>query len=51
MAVYIALMFVVTVLGTEDSWAYRAGKMFDVIFAIESGDVGAAQGASTCMAE
>lgn len=51
MTVYIALMFVVAVLGTEDSWTHRAGEMFDVIFAIESCDVGATKSASTCMAE
>jgi hypothetical protein len=51
MAVYVALMFVVAVLGTKDSRAYRTGKMFNVIFAIESGDIGAAKGAPTCMAE
>lgn len=51
MAVYIALMFVVAVLGTEDSRTYRAGEMFNVIFAIKSSDIGAAKGASTCMAE
>ena len=51
MAVYIAFMFVVAVLGTEDSRTHRAGEMFDVIFAIESGDIGATKGASTCMAE
>lgn len=51
MAVYVALMFVIAVLGAENSRAYRAGKMFNVIFAIQSGDIGAAKGASTCMAE
>jgi hypothetical protein len=50
-AVYVSLVFVVTVLSTKDGRAYRAGKMFDVVFAVEGGDVGSTEGASTCMAE
>jgi hypothetical protein len=50
-AVYVSLMFIVAVLGTKDGRAYGAGKMFDVVFAVECGDVGTTEGASTCMAE
>lgn len=38
-AVYISFVFVVAVLSTKDGRAHRAGKMFDVVFAIERGDV------------
>jgi hypothetical protein len=50
-AVYISFMFVVAVLSTKDSRAYRAGKMFDVVFAVECSNVGTAKSTSTCMAE
>lgn len=38
-AVYISLMFVVAVLSTKDGRAYGAGKMFNMVFAVERGDV------------
>lgn len=50
-AVYVSLVFVVAVLSAKDGRAYRAGKMFDVVFAVERSDVGSAEGASTCMTE
>jgi len=50
-AVYVSLVFVVAVLSAKYGWAYRAGEMFDVVFAVERGDVGSAESASTCMAE
>lgn len=51
MAVYVAFVFVVTVLGAEDSRTHGAGKMLDVVFAIQGGNVRAAQSASAGMAE
>lgn len=50
-AVYISLVLVIAILGAKDGRTYRAGKVFDMVFAIESSDIGSAEGASTCMAE
>lgn len=44
MAVDAPLVLIVTVGGTEDGGADGAGKVLDVVFAVESGNVGAAQG-------
>lgn len=46
-----AFVFVVGVGGAEDGRADGAGEVFDVVFAVESGDVGAAQGAAAGEAE
>ena len=51
MTIYVSLVFVVAVLSTKDGRAYRASKMFDMIFSVERGDVRPTQGASTCMTE
>lgn len=50
-AVYVSFVFIVAVLCTKDSRAYRAGKMLDMVFAVERGDVRSTEGASTCMTE
>jgi hypothetical protein len=42
MAVDFAFMLVVAILGTKDSWADRAGEMFNVVLSFKSSDVGAA---------
>jgi hypothetical protein len=49
--VYIAFMFVVGVLSTKDSWADGTGEVLDMVFAIQSCDVGASQSTTTLMAE
>lgn len=51
MTVYIAFMFVVGVLSTKDSWTDRAGEMFNMVFAIESCDVGASESTTTLVAQ
>lgn len=51
MAVYVFLVFVVAILRSEDGWADRTGKMFDVVFAIEGGDIRPAESATTIIAE
>jgi hypothetical protein len=47
MTVYLSIMFIVTILWSEYGVAERARKMFDVIFLIESSDVGSPQCSST----
>lgn len=39
MAVDLAFVFVVGILGTKDSWTYGAGKVFNVVFAIQGRDI------------
>lgn len=39
MAVYVALVLVVTVLGAKDGGTYGTGKVLDVVFAIQGGYV------------
>lgn len=46
-----SFMFVVGVGGAEDGRADGAGEMFNVVFAVECGDVRAAQGAAAGKAE
>ena len=46
-----SFMFVVGVGGAEDGRADGAGEVFDVVLAVESGDVGAAKGAAASKAE
>lgn len=50
-AINLALVLVVRVLGTEDSWTYGACEMLDMVFAVQCCDVGATQGAPTLMTE
>lgn len=45
--VYAPIMFIIAILSPEDGRAERAGEMVYVVFAIESSDIGAAQGAAT----
>ena len=47
MTVHLFFVLVVGVLRTEHRRTYRAGKVLNVIFAIESGNIGAAQRATT----
>ena len=42
-AVNLAIVLVVGVLSTKDGWANRTCKVFNVVFAIESSDVGTPQ--------
>ena len=49
MAVDLALMFVIGILRTKNGRTHGTGEMFDVIFAIQGCDVGAAQGTTTLM--
>ena len=41
-AVDTSIMFVVTVLGAKDCWAYRTGEMIYVIFSVKGSNVGTA---------
>lgn len=50
-AVDAALVLIVAVRGAEDGGADGAGEVLDVVFAVEGGDVGAAQGLATVEAE
>ena len=50
-AVDVAVVLVVGVLGAEDGGADAAGEVLDVVLAVEGGDVGAAQGAAAVVAE
>ena len=43
MAINTAVMLIVTILCTKHGRTYRAREMLDVVFSLESGDVGAAQ--------
>ncbi len=47
----VALVLVVTVLRAKHGGADRAGEVLDVVFAVKSGDIGAAKRASTCIAQ
>lgn len=38
-AVDLAFMFIVGILGTEDSWTHRAGEVFDMILAVQGCDI------------
>lgn len=49
-AIDLSLVFVVAVLGTKDGGAHRAGEMFNMIFAVESGNVGTAKSTTTFVA-
>jgi hypothetical protein len=40
MTVYMSIMFIVTILWSEDGVAKRTREMFDVIFLVQSGDIG-----------
>ncbi len=51
MAVHMAVMFVVAVLGAEDGGAEGAGEVVDMVFPIKSCDVGPAQGSAASMTE
>ena len=50
MTVYFAFMFVVTVLRSEYCRADRAGKMFDMVFAIQGRDIGTPEGTTALVA-
>lgn len=50
-AVYLAIVFVVAVRRAKDCWAHRAGKVVDMIFAVESGDVGSTKSLAALVAE
>lgn len=50
-AVDISFMFVVAILGAKNGGADGAGKVFNVVFAFEGGNVGATERATTCKAE
>ena len=50
-AVDIAVMFVVGVLGAEDGWADGAGEVLDVVFAVESCYIRATQSTAAVVAE
>lgn len=45
--VYLPFMLVVAILRTEDCWAHRTGKMLDVVFPIQSRNVGTAKSTPT----
>ena len=47
----IPFMFIVRVLRAEDGRTDAAGEVFDVIFAVEGGDVGAAESTTAGVAE
>lgn len=49
-AVDVAVVLIVAILGTKDGGAERACEVVDVVLAVEGGDVGAAKGASALMA-
>lgn len=51
MAVDVALMLVVAILGAENGRANGACEMLDMIFAVECCDVGGSQGLTTSIAE
>lgn len=44
MAVHLPVMLVVAVLGSEDGRTERAGKVVDVVFSVEGGDVRPSKG-------
>lgn len=46
MAVYLALVLVITVLSSKDGRADGAGEMLNVIFVVQSRDVGSSESAS-----
>lgn len=50
-AVDVGIMLVIAVLGAENSIAHGTRKVIDVVFSIQSSNVGASQGASTLVAE
>lgn len=45
----IPFVLIIRVLGTKDGRTDGAGEMFDVVLAIQSGDVRATQGAAACV--
>lgn len=51
MAVHLALVFVIGILGTEYCGTHGASEMFDMIFAIQGGDVGATKSTTTFVTE
>ena len=51
MTVYLPIMFIVTILRSEYGVAERTGEMFDVVFLVESSDVGSPQRGSTRSAQ
>jgi len=50
-AVDVAFVLVIAVLGAKDGRTYGAGKVFYMVFAIQGGDVRAPQGASAGVAQ
>ena len=51
MAVDFAFVFVVAILSTKNCWANGAGEVFDVVFALEGGDVRSAKCTTTLEAK
>lgn len=51
MAVDVAIMFIVAVLGSKNCRAKRASEMIDVVLSIQGSDVGPSQGSSTLITE
>lgn len=51
MAVYLALMLVIGILGAEYRGTYGASKMLDVVLAVQGRDVGAAERTTTFVTE
>lgn len=39
MAIDLTIMFIITVLGAKDSWAYRTSKMIDMVFLVKCRDI------------